>query len=408
MSDRARSDTPLLGTTDASHGGPLADVRVLDLTSVVMGPLATQILGDLGAEVISVEDIHGDTNRFMGLGPHPQLSGVSLNLLRNKRNISLDLKHPDGREACLRLAERADIVVTNLRPGPLGRLGLTYNDVRLRHPNVIFCQAQGWPTDGPDGNRPAYDDVIQSAAGLSDVYLMRDGVPAIAPTIVADKVGGLTIVYALLAALHHRDRTGEGQRLEVPMIEAMTAFVLAEHGGAAIPSPSVGPAGYVRALMPNRGPQRTIDGWMHALPYSKANYIDLFMAGGKNEMANDPRLENRLSRAQSANELYGVVAEVLATRTTDEWLEFCELHDIPAVRVASLEDLVSALPLAEHPLAGQYHLIPSGVRFDSTPTSVRRHAPLIGQHGDEVLLEAGYTIEEIAALREAGALRSRP
>jgi len=390
------------------QAGPLADVRVLDLTSVVMGPMATQILGDLGAQVISVEDIHGDTNRFMGLGPHPQLSGVALNLLRNKRNISLDLKHPEGREACLRLAERADIVVTNLRPGPLGRLGLTYEDVRARNPSVIFCQAQGWPTDGPDGNHPAYDDVIQSATGLADVYLRRDGVPAIAPTIVADKVSGLTIVYAVLAALHHRDRTGEGQRLEVPMVEAMTAFMLAEHGGAAIPSPPVGPAGYVRALMPNRGPQRTADGWMHALPYSKTNFVDLFVAGGLTELANDPRLDNRLSRAQSANELYGLVADVLATRTTHEWLDFCEAHDIPAVRVASLDDLVAALPLAEHPIVGPYRVIPSGVRFDATPTSVRRHAPLIGENGDEVLLEAGYTADEVVALRQSGALQSRP
>lgn len=373
-----------------------------------MGPMATQILGDLGAEVISVEDIHGDTNRFMGPGPHPQLSGVSLNLLRNKRNISLDLKHPDGREACLHLAQRTDIVVTNLRPGPLGRLRLTYDDVRARNPSVIFCQAQGWPTDCPDGNRPAYDDVIQSASGMADTYLLRDGAPAIVPSIVADKVSGLTIVYAVLAALHHRDRTGEGQRLEVPMVEAMTAFMLTEHGSAAIPSPPIGAAGYVRALMPNRAPQRTTDGWMHALPYSKANFVDLFVAGGKPELAADSRLDTRLSRAQSANELYGLVADVLATRTTEEWLQFCETHDIPAVRVASLDDLVEALPLAEHPLVGSYHVIPSGVRFDATPTSVRRHAPLIGEHGDEVLIEAGYTTDEVAALRESGALQSRP
>jgi crotonobetainyl-CoA:carnitine CoA-transferase CaiB-like acyl-CoA transferase len=244
-------------------GGALADVRVLDLTSVVMGPMATQILGDLGADVISVEDIGGDTNRFMGPGPHPQLSGVSLNLLRNKRNISLDLKHPDGREACLRLAERADIVITNLRPGPLGRLRLAYDDVRARNPRVIYCQAQGWPTDGQHGNRPAYDDVIQSAAGMADTYLQRDGVPAIVPSIVADKVSGLTIVYAVLAALHHRDRTGEGQRVEVPMVEAMQAFMLAEHGSAAIPEPPIGGAGYTRVLSPNRRPQRTADGWIH-------------------------------------------------------------------------------------------------------------------------------------------------
>ncbi len=385
--------------------GPLADVHVLDLTSVVMGPLATQILGDLGAEVISIEDIRGDTNRFMGPGPHPQLSGVSLNLLRNKRNVSLDLKHPDGREAFLRLAETSDIVVTNLRPGPLARLGLAYDDVRARNPQVIFCQAQGWATDGPDGNRPAYDDVIQSASGLADTFLRRDGQPAIAPTIVADKVSGLTIVYAVLAALHHRDRTGEGQRLEVPMVEAMQAFMLAEHGSAAIPEPPLGRAGYRRVLSPNRKPQRTADGWIHILAYSKANFVALFEAGGRTDLVDDPRLQNRFTRAQAADSLYGEVVAVLATRTTEEWLAFCERHDIPAGRVASLDDLVAELPLAEHPLIGQYRVIPSGVRFDATPTSVRRHAPLIGEHGDEVLLEAGYTIDEVASLRESGALR---
>lgn len=387
--------------------GPLADVRVLDLTSVVMGPLATQILGDLGADVITVEDIGGDTNRYMGPGPHPQLSGVSLNLMRNKRNISLDLKHPDGREACLRLAERSDMVITNLRPGPLSRLGLSYDDVRARNPRIIFCQAQGWPTDGPAGNRPAYDDVIQSASGLSDTYLRRDGIPAIPPTIVADKVSGLTIVYAVLAALHHRDRTGEGQRVEVPMVEAMTAFVLAEHGSAAIPEPPLGAAGYTRVMSANRGPQRTADGWVHMLPYSKANFVALYTAGGRADLANDPRLESRSSRAKVADELYGEVRAITPLRTTDEWIAFCDEHDIPAGRVADLDEIVAALPLAEHPLTGPYHVIPTGVRFDSTPTSVRRHASLIGQDGDDVLREAGYSADEVAALRDSGALRSR-
>ena len=392
----------------SSATGPLADVRVLDLTSVVMGPLATQILGDLGADVITVEDLKGDTNRTMGVGPHPQFSGVSLNLLRNKRNISLDLKHPDGREACLRLAEWADIVITNLRPGPLGRLGLAYSDVRARNPRIIFCQAQGWPTDSPERDRPAYDDVIQSAAGLADTYLRRDGAPAIPPTIVADKVSGLTIVYAVLAALHHRDRTGEGQRLEVPMVEAMTAFMLAEHGSAAIPEPPLGDAGYTRVMSSNRGPQPTSDGWVHMLPYSKQNYVDLFVAGGRPDLADDPRLENRATRARVANDLYGEVKAITPTRTTDEWIVFCDEHDIPAGRVADLNDLVAALPLAEHPLTGPYHLTPTGVRFDNTPTSVRRHASLIGQDGDAVLLEAGYTADEVAAMRASGALRSKP
>jgi crotonobetainyl-CoA:carnitine CoA-transferase CaiB-like acyl-CoA transferase len=387
--------------------GPLADVRVLDLTSVVMGPLATQILGDLGAEVITVEDIGGDTNRYMGPGPHPQLSGIALNLMRNKRNISLDLKHPDGREACLRLAEHSDIVVTNLRPGPLSRLGLAYDDVAARKPDIIFCQAQGWPTDGPDGDRPAYDDVVQSASGVAHLYQLTDGEPRIVPSIVADKVSGLTIVYAVLAALHHRDRTGEGQRVEVPMVEATRAFMLVEHGADAIPVPPLGRTGYPRMLSPDRRPQRTADGWIHMLPYSTANYVDLFRAVGNDALADDPRLATRATRSANVDMLYAAVTEAVRMKTTAEWLTFCDDHDIPCTPIVDLDDVVATFPVAEHPVAGGYRVIPSAARFDRTPATVRRPAALIGEHGDEVLAEVGYTPDELAALREAGALRSR-
>jgi crotonobetainyl-CoA:carnitine CoA-transferase CaiB-like acyl-CoA transferase len=387
--------------------GPLSDVRVLDLTSVVMGPLATQILGDLGADVITIEDIAGDTNRYMGPGPHPQLSGIALNLLRNKRNISLDLKHPDGREACLRLAEHSDIVITNLRPGPLGRLGLAYTDVAARKPDIIFCQAQGWPTDGPDGDRPAYDDVVQSAAGIAHIYEQQSGEPRIVPSIIADKVSGITIVYAVLAALHHRDRTGEGQRVEVPMVPTMQAFMLVEHGADAIPEPPAGSTGYRRVLSVDRRPQRTADGWIHMLPYSRDNYADLFRAGGRDDLADDPRLVNRSSRAANVEMLYAAVAEVVCTRGTAEWLEFCDAHDIPCSAIVNLDDLVAGYPVSEHPHAGSYHVIPSPVVFDSTPAVVNRQAALIGEHGDEVLREVGYSEAEVAALRAAGALRSR-
>ncbi len=391
----------------SSVQGPLADVRVLDLTSVVMGPFATQILGDLGADVVTVEDIGGDTNRYMGPGPHPQLSGVALNLMRNKRNISLDLKHPDGREACLRLAEHADIVITNLRPGPLSRLRLTYADVAERKPDIIFCQAQGWPTDSPDGDRPAYDDVVQSASGMAHIYEQQSGEPRIVPTIMADKVSGLTIVYTVLAALHHRDRTGEGQRVEVPMVPVMQSFLLVEHGADAIPDPPIGSAGYARVLTADRRPQRTADGWIHMLPYSRENYVDLFRAGGRDDLADDPRLESRATRAANVTMLYTAVLDVVRTRTTAEWLTFCEEHDIPCSPIVDLDDVVAGFPVEEHPVAGPYHVIPSPTRFDHTPASVRRHASLIGQDGDEVLTEVGYTPDEVAALRESRALRSR-
>lgn len=386
--------------------GPLADVRVLDLTSVVMGPLATQILGDLGADVITVEDVKGDTNRTMGLGPHPQFSGVSLNLLRNKRNISLDLRHPDGLEACLRLAERADILITNLRPGSLARLGLDYESVRARSPRIVYCQAQGWPTDSPEGDKPAYDDVVQAASGVAAAFQLRDGDPAIAPTIMADKLSGLTIVYGVLAALHHRDATGEGQRLEVPMVEATRAFLLAEHMSAAATVPPIASAGLPRVLLPGRHPQRTADGWIQVLPYSAKNYNDLFAAGGRHDLIDDERMATRWSRLEFAAELYREVAELMLTRTTADWLAYCDERDIPAGPVRTLDELVDELPVATHPVAGEYRVLPGGVRFGTTPTAVRRHAPLVGQHGEEVLAEVGYSAAELAALREAGVLRS--
>ena len=235
--------------------GPLDGIRVLDLTSVIMGPYATQIMGDLGADVISIEEAHGDTNRAMGLGPHRQLSGVSLNLLRNKRNVCVDLKTEEGRALFLDIGATADVVVTNLRPGPLRRLRLTYDDVRAVRPDVVFCEARGYREDSVKAEDPAYDDVIQAGSGMADVIEKVTGEPRVVPSIIADKVCGLTIVYAVLAALVHRERTGEGQRIEVPMLDAMQSFMLVEHAAGATTVPPVAPAGYGRVLSVHRGPQ---------------------------------------------------------------------------------------------------------------------------------------------------------
>ena len=222
---------------EAASGGPLDGIRVLDLSSVVMGPLATQILGDLGADVITVENRDGDINRVMGPGPHPGLSGVSLNLLRNKRNISLDIAHPDGRAALLRVAAGCDVFVTNLRPGSVGRLRLRYPDVAAVRPDVIYCQAHGFPSDSPQADAPAFDDIIQAACGVPDVLRRANGLPDLMPTLLADKVSGLVLAYSIMAALFHRARTGEGQQVEVPMADAMLAFLLVEHGSGAISRP---------------------------------------------------------------------------------------------------------------------------------------------------------------------------
>ncbi len=369
-----------------------------------MGPVATQVLGDLGADVVTIEGRRGDTNRSMGPGPEPGLSGTSMNLMRNKRSIGLDLKAPDGRAAFLRLATVTDVVVTNLRPGPLGRLGLTYDDVREVRPDVVFCQAHGYPSDHEQGDDPAYDDIIQSASAVGELFARQGHAPALLPTLVADKVCGLTIASAILAALYHRASTGEGQRIEVPMIDVMRAFVLVEHGSAAIAEPPQGDPGYQRILTPERRPQRTADGWINVLPYTDDHYHHLFLAGDRRDLLDDPRIATRASRIANSDTLYRDVATILATRTTAEWLGFCREHGIPATASAALQDLVDDLPLSEHPTAGTYRQIPPPVRYSATPASIRRHASHTGADGRQVLGELGYDDDQLDELERAGVL----
>ena len=386
--------------------GALTGIRVLDLTSVVMGPMATQILGDLGADVITVESARGETNRAMGPGPHSALSGTSLNLLRSKRNIALDLTHPDGRDVLMRLAATCDVFVTNLRPSSLGRLRLTYDEIRYARPDVVYCQAHGFPTDTDRANDPAYDDIIQSATGVADAARRAYGEPRLVPTLVADKVVGLTIVYAVLAALFHRERSGEGQHIEVPMTQAMTAFMLVEHGAGGVSQPPTGPAGYQRILTPERRPQRTADGWINVLPYSRQQYDTLFAAGGREDLLGDARYADGRARIANSDFLYQQVRAILVQRTTGEWLAFCRDNEIPATPVVTLEELLAEQPVMTHPLAGNYRHIRPAARLAATPMRASRPAPLPGQHNHEVLKEVGYSDDDIDDLLTRGVLRS--
>jgi crotonobetainyl-CoA:carnitine CoA-transferase CaiB-like acyl-CoA transferase len=388
------------GTED----GPLAGVRVLDLTSVVMGPLATQILGDLGADVICVESRDGDINRTMSSGPVRGLSGVSLNLLRNKRNITIDLSHPAGRDALLRVATGCDVFVTNLRPASLRRAGLEYADIAATKPDVIYCQATGFASDSEEADKPAFDDIIQAASGVPDLMHLAGLPPALVPMLLADKVCGLVIAYAVIAALFCRERTGQGQRVEVPMIDAMRAFTLVEHGGSAIPCPPRGPAGYPRILTPLRSTAATADGWIALQPHRDEQWTALVRAGGLDDLVGDPRLTKR-SLWREPGFGYATLTKVLATRTTAEWLAFSAEQGIPAAPAASLDDVIAGLPEAEHPQAGAYKVIPPPARFSATPASVRTPAPLPGQHTRDVLAEAGLTDAEIDRLDADGVLR---
>jgi len=377
---------------------------VLDLTSVVMGPLATQILGDLGADVITIESRDGDINRTMSSGPVRGLSGVSLNLLRNKRNAAIDISQPAGRSALLRVAAGCDVFITNLRPASLRRAGLEHADIAAARPDVIYCQATGFASDSDEADKPAFDDIIQAASGVPDLMHLAGLPPALVPMLLADKVCGLVIAYAIIAALVYRERTGQGQRVEVPMIDAMRAFTLVEHGGSAIPRPPRGPAGYPRILTPLRAMAATADGWIALQPHRDEQWTALVLAAGLDDLAGDPRLTTR-SLWRDPGFGYATLSRVLATKTTAEWLTFCAEHGIPAAPAAGLDEIIAALPDAEHPEAGAYKAIPPPTRFSATPTSVRRPAPLPGQHTTEILAEAGLTGAEIDRLAQAGVLR---
>jgi crotonobetainyl-CoA:carnitine CoA-transferase CaiB-like acyl-CoA transferase len=384
-------------------GGPLQGLKILDLTSVIMGPFATQMLGDMGADVITVETFEWSSNRRMGDGPHEEFSGVALNLLRNKRCISLDMKHVSGRDAVLRIAARCDALVTNLRPKPLARLGLAYEQVAKVKPDIVYCQAQGFRTDTVRADDPAYDDIVQAESGIVDASLRAGRGPSLAPTILADKVCGLTIVNAVAAALLYRARTGESQRIEVPMADVMKSFMLVEHGAGAISVPPRGNVGWERVLSPERGPQRTSDGWINILPYSTEAYDALFTAGNRRDLIRPGRTRPELAR--EATHLYGEMKKIVVTQTTDYWLEFCSKHGIPVGKIGRLDEIVDSLPTNVHPHAGTYHVIPHPVRFDSTPAGIRFPAPRIGQDGRSILEEVGYSSKEIDELIFARAMK---
>lgn len=366
--------------------GPLAGVRVLDLTRVIMGPYATQLLADQGADVIVVETPEGDINR-LGAGPHQELSGISLNVMRNKRSVVLDLKSDEGRDALLRLAASCDVVVATMRPRALVRLGVDYAAIAKVRPDVIYCQAQGWPLASPEAEDPAYDEVIQAASGASDLAAMLGGEPGLLPTLLADKVSGVVMAQAITAAIFHRLKSGQGQHIEVPMVTATSSFLLVEHGAGAISEPPVDRPGYQRILTPERRPHRTLDGWVHVLPYLPKHYEALFSTAGRADLVGDPRYATRRATLANSDSLYRDVRAIAAEHTTEEILSRCREQGIPVTRVVTIEDLLADLPLAEHPHAGSYRVLPHPAIFSRTPAGSRRPAPLIGEHTGAVLAE---------------------
>ncbi|WP_373088771.1 CaiB/BaiF CoA transferase family protein [Sneathiella sp.] len=395
--------------------GPLSGIRVADLTSVLLGPFATQILGDMGADVIKVEGPEGDTTRELGPRRSPGMAAIYLNANRNKRGLCIDLKTKDGHAAFLKLLETSDVFIHNMRPSAIKRLALTYEDVRAVNPKIIYCGAYGFGQDGPYANKPAYDDMIQGVSGIASTQSSLMGRPGYLPTVIADKTTGLTAVYSISMALFHRERTGEGQEIKVPMFETMVQFHMLEHLYGENFNPPLGKAGYPRAISRNRHPYKTKDGMIGVLPYVDKQWRAFFTMAGRPELMADPRFTTIDARLDNIDEVYEILGDIIATRTSAEWLADLDAANIPAVPINSPEDLLHDAHLEaigfwksmEHPTEGSltYPGIPT--EFSASPGAVRRHAPNLGEHNAEVLAEIGYTDAEIEKMTSAGVLHSR-
>lgn len=403
------------GTADPSaDSGPLAGVRVADLTTVVMGPLATRMLGDMGADVIRLEAPDGDIIRDYAPMRNPKMSAFSINLNRNKRSVVLDLKTEPGYRAALDIIATCDVFVTNLRRNALERLGLDEASVRGVRADIVYCVANGFGSDGPHADRAAYDDVIQAASGLSSMFAWTDDEPRFVPSIVADKITGLHIAFAIAAALAGRGRTGRGDTIEVPMAETVAAFNLVEHLGGQTFEPPFGGFSYERVRTPHRKPRRTADGWIAVLPYNTQAWRRFFEFGGEPESMDDPRFATAAARVDHADALYGLLDDIVMQKTTLEWLEFCDEHSIPATEVNDLEDLVNDVHFAavglfqddDHPTEGPYRFVRDPIVRNGEPSPLRRHAPRLGADTEAVLREIGYDHE--ARERAASARSSEP
>ena len=393
--------------------GPLEGVRIIEMTSVVLGPWACQILGDLGADVVKVEPPFGDSNRQLGPSRHPGMCALFLTCNRNKRSVVLDLKQEAGRAALLEMAATADVVVHNLRPPAIRRLGLEYDVVRQVNPRIIYCATYGYREDGPYADRSAYDDSIQSASGIATLKARAGAEPSYLPVIVADKTTAMAVVYSVTAALYHREKTGVGQAIEVPMFETMVNYVMAEHlyGGAFVPPE--GDMGYARLLSPDRRPYKTKDGYIAILPYLNNHWEIFCRAAGRPEFLDDERFASLASRLANIDEVYREVSEMVATKTTGEWLEILGDTPVPTMIVNTLEDLLEDPHLKatgfwqeyDHPTEGRMRLPDVPTRFTETPGSIRRLPPRLGEHSVEVLRETGLGDDEIEAMLASGATK---
>lgn len=386
--------------------GPLSGVTVVDLTANLMGPYCTMIMGDLGAEVVKVERLEGDTLRNVGPARHRGMGGIFLNLNRNKRSIALDISEPAGRGVLLRLAERCDVFVHSMRPQTMATLGLDQSEVRKVNAGVIYCGMYGFGQNGPYAGKAAYDDIVQGVSGHAAVQGSMTGVPQYVASAIADKTPGMTAAYAVLAALFHRERTGEGQDIDVPMFETMVANLMVEHTYGMMFEPAIGTAVYPRLTSAYRKPYPTRDGYVCFVVYTDEQWKKFFNSIGRSELIGDERFSDIGRRTENIDELYEIVSEMTKSRTTDEWREALDRLDIPVAPMNTPDQLVEdphlatvgLFEMAEHPTEGTIRHTGVPVSFSRSPGEIRRCAPRLGADSVEILEESGYSEDEIADL----------
>jgi crotonobetainyl-CoA:carnitine CoA-transferase CaiB-like acyl-CoA transferase len=383
--------------------GPLTGIRVIDITTVVLGPYCSQTLGDMGADVIKIETTDGDSTRLIGPSRTHGMGSYFANLNRNKRSVALDLKQPEAREAVLRLVETADIFVHNMRIGAASRLGLDYATLSARNAKLIYAAASGFRKGSSMQEFPAYDDLIQGVSGIASLNAGPDGAPRYFPTVVVDKLTGAMLASMIGMALFHRERTGQGQEIHLPMMETILSFALVEHlAHGTLGEPEKG-LGYPRMLTPHRRPYATKDGYISVIAHSNAQWGKLFEAMGVPRLIDDPRFNSVPARSANIDAVYATLTEGMKQRTTDEWLAELRPADIPCGKANSLDDLFTDPYLTEtnyfephhHPVEGSVVIPAIPARFSKTPPNVHRPWPTLGQHTREVLAEAGYSNTEI-------------
>lgn len=386
----------------AKRTGPLAGIKVVDMTSVLLGPFATMLLADLGADVVKVESPRnsgggsdaGDIWRYAGDTPEKGLGPMFVALNRNKRAVSLDLANAEDKAAFTELLRGADVFIHNVRMAGMGRLGFDYDAVKAINPSIVYVHCAGFGEDGPYAPLAAYDDLIQAASGYTYLPKMRDGVdPSYTPSAIADKTAGLFAANAVTAALFHRERTGEGQYVQVPMFESFTFFVMAEHLYGQTWESVDGSMGYARIINPLRQPYATLDGYISIVPYSDVQWKTFLTIGGYPDIFDDPKFKLYNNRTENIGELYGYIREAALTKTTNEWLAILQSEDIPSMRCNPMEDVLEDPHLTavnffqeqKYPSGETYRAMKHPIKYSATPAEIYRHPPKFGEHTDEVV-----------------------